>query len=470
MQVLAKQEKAVDARSLKDTDREELQSALNRMMEASALWKRERAQLVAACDQLRRQLRDTESALAVARDRSAGNDATGEAVTASWEQERAQLIAQHDQLRGQLSESEEGAAIALERQVAAAVDRARVELTAENEKLRNELQQSADAGVCWTEERNKLLDELERTNQLVADTEMAAALALDRQIVTAVQRVKEEWADEEKKLRMEIQRLQSLETGDGSPQHAQDNLENANTDWVVERDRLRHELDTAMHLCARRGSENAELAAERDRLAQELAQAVENRQSVASEQAATAMRSEIDAAVARVRVELEAEKEQLRKQDDEDLAELQTELDDARVLLTEAQAAYASSVSELKEAEDKSVELQEERNRLREQLEELMDLAAQKELERLHLKEEYDRTTQILEEATSPTSTRGITTGFVIAEEVRVEELIRDLSLMIDDPATELSAVIRKTVERAQLDFYLKGLRFSCSGGVASSH
>src|SRR5262249_27648998 len=126
MQVLAKQERTVDERSLKslkETDHEELRSALNRMMEASALWKRERSQLVAACDQLRRQLKDSESTLAAAREQSPGDQPMGDTEAAAWEHERAQLLAQQDQLRGQLSDSEEAAAIALERQVAAAVDR-----------------------------------------------------------------------------------------------------------------------------------------------------------------------------------------------------------------------------------------------------------------------------------------------------------------------------------------------------------
>src|SRR5262245_33781042 len=102
MQVLARQEKTVEGRSLRDTDREELQSALNRMMEASASWKRERAQLVAACDQLRRQLRDSDSALAQMRERSLGDQSNGDTAGSVWEQERVQLLAQHDQLRSQL--------------------------------------------------------------------------------------------------------------------------------------------------------------------------------------------------------------------------------------------------------------------------------------------------------------------------------------------------------------------------------
>ena len=47
------------------------------------------------------------------------------------------------------------------------------------------------------------------------------------------------------------------------------------------------------------------------------------------------------------------------------------------------------------------------------------------------------------------------------AEFARVEALIADISKLIDDPSTELSLVIRKNVERAGLDAYLKGILFS---------
>src|SRR5688572_4293171 len=101
MEVLANQ--TVDARSMKDTDREELQSALNRMMEAAGSWKRERAQLVAACDQLRRQLRDRDG-----NDTSAGVQPPTQSTDSappSWEEERAQLLAQQEQLRSEITQS-----------------------------------------------------------------------------------------------------------------------------------------------------------------------------------------------------------------------------------------------------------------------------------------------------------------------------------------------------------------------------
>jgi chromosome segregation ATPase len=46
-------------------------------------------------------------------------------------------------------------------------------------------------------------------------------------------------------------------------------------------------------------------------------------------------------------------------------------------------------------------------------------------------------------------------------EVARVEGLVKGITAMIDDPATELSTVIRKNVERAEWDAYLKGILFS---------
>jgi chromosome segregation ATPase len=53
-----------------------------------------------------------------------------------------------------------------------------------------------------------------------------------------------------------------------------------------------------------------------------------------------------------------------------------------------------------------------------------------------------------------------------INEEVaRVEGLLRGITALIDDPSTELSTVIRKNVERAEWDAYLKGILFSMGRG-----
>jgi chromosome segregation ATPase len=46
------------------------------------------------------------------------------------------------------------------------------------------------------------------------------------------------------------------------------------------------------------------------------------------------------------------------------------------------------------------------------------------------------------------------------AEVARVEAQIKDISRIVEDHETELSVVIRKNVERAELESYLRGLRF----------
>jgi hypothetical protein len=49
----------------------------------------------------------------------------------------------------------------------------------------------------------------------------------------------------------------------------------------------------------------------------------------------------------------------------------------------------------------------------------------------------------------------------ITAEIARVEKLIGEIITVIDNPDTELSTVIRKNVEKAELDSYLKGILFS---------
>jgi plectin len=59
----------------------------------------------------------------------------------------------------------------------------------------------------------------------------------------------------------------------------------------------------------------------------------------------------------------------------------------------------------------------------------------------------------------------GIKTEVVDAEVERIQEMIAGIAQLIDDPETELSTVIRKNVERAELDAYLKGILFSLGRG-----
>ena len=58
-------------------------------------------------------------------------------------------------------------------------------------------------------------------------------------------------------------------------------------------------------------------------------------------------------------------------------------------------------------------------------------------------------------------SGEGIDTEAIGAEVSRVESMISEIIAVIDDPDTDLSTVIRKNVEKAELDSYLKGILFT---------
>jgi len=49
----------------------------------------------------------------------------------------------------------------------------------------------------------------------------------------------------------------------------------------------------------------------------------------------------------------------------------------------------------------------------------------------------------------------------ITAEVSRVEALIGQIVAVIDNEATELSTIIRKNVEKAELDSYLRGILFA---------
>src|SRR5438876_75415 len=59
------------------------------------------------------------------------------------------------------------------------------------------------------------------------------------------------------------------------------------------------------------------------------------------------------------------------------------------------------------------------------------------------------------------TENSGFDITAIEAEVSRVESLIKEVVALMDDPDTELSTIIRKNVEKAELDAYLKGIMFA---------
>lgn len=266
-------------------------------------------------------------------------------------------------------------------------------------------------------EMQRLTDEVNRANAQVetskeqhqrelVDTEEAAAIALERQVARAVERVRSEMSGESTGLKSELERAHQLLA----------------------------ESKTEFHRVA-------------------------NETEIALKDVADRLRSELEQAI--------AAGERTRRQ----LAE--TEAANARMVLDSQQTAdsvAAAHKSELADAVERvRTELTEERDRLSRQLDDLLHAAAQWDSERERLQSEIRIATaakdQAIVAAKVEVSARSVVASESLQTEVgRVEESIRTISAVIDAPETELSIVIRKNVERAELEAYLKGIRFVVTG------
>ena len=160
-------------------------------------------------------------------------------------------------------------------------------------------------------------------------------------------------------------------------------------------------------------------------------------------------------------------------------------MEQARVF-SEAEKSRTAALERDKAAAVERVrqELSVERDRLNIRVEQLTKSAASWEEERLRLDREHNETVRALKEAKAERARlleeveraakaaavaksappRPILTESVQSEISRVEGIIENISNMIDDPSSELSTVIRKNVERAELDSYLRGIRFAVNG------
>jgi chromosome segregation ATPase len=358
----------------------------------------------------------------------------------------------------------------LDREIAEAVERVRRELAEEREELRRAVERLTKASAAWEKEREKLTADCDSANEMLArvneehyralsDTEQAAALALERQVATAVERARTTMTAEAEKARRQGQES-----------------------WEAER---------------------AQLLAEREKAAQELGEAqAENhelRQAMERRSGAETQR-EIDEAVARVREDLTGENKAIHDrlqaaahQWEAEKKQLQMDLEQRKQLLSESEAEHSRTLAEARKIAASAYErematavnrvreeLGSESENLRREIERLKRSAGEWESERTRLNDERERANQLLVEAKQEQSRLASAAqakaavpskpvpvladpsdkASLEAEITRVEELIHSISELIHDPATELSVVIRKNAERAELKAYLQGIRF----------
>jgi len=247
----------------------------------------------------------------------------------------------------------------------------------------------------------------------------ASASAIERQIETAVEKARTELLAENARLRGELEGAQLLlsDTEEAAAialeRQVNTAVERSRAGLTSENERLRNEISTAKQLL----TEYEQVAAERERAHRILAETVENQRAALGERekASSDFQAELRKERARVAQEWESERERLSME---------------------------------------CGELRHERNRFREELGRLADAAAKSDIEKARLREQCEK---------SESSARDLREANTLVREeaARVEAVMHDLVQIIENPATDVSAIIRKNVERAQLDAYLRGLKFS---------
>jgi LPS O-antigen subunit length determinant protein (WzzB/FepE family) len=149
-------------------------------------------------------------------------------------------------------------------------------------------------------------------------------------------------------------------------------------------------------------------------------------------------------------------------------SELQTALDTLRSdfqtererLSSEFSAERERLGKELRFATDASSVLQVERSKLVAEVQRLKESAAA-ELERVRGEAEASIASATSAHAVSNNSPHQLPQD----EIAQIEKKLAGVIEVIDDPATELSVVIRKNVEKLELEAYLKGLRYAVGKG-----
>jgi len=146
---------------------------------------------------------------------------------------------------------------------------------------------------------------------------------------------------------------------------------------------------------------------------------------------------------------------------------------------TEMQSALDTLRSEFQaERERWTSESGQERDRLSKELQHAGDTASELQVERTRLATELDRvkeqSAQEIDKwraaaeaasAKAAAAARAPTPSQSAKEELaRVQAKLAEVTSIIEDPNTELSVVIRKNVEKLELEAYLKGLRYTADG------
>src|SRR3989454_8637834 len=355
--------------------------------------------------------------LAVARIQEAADEKLKKA-TAEWERERGQLKSQINRLEGAVAE-----AIA---------------------RASNPLRSTPPMKEQFEIELNRVAQE---------KTEMEQAFL----------RAKTQWEQEKLKITGEMVKLRRAAQIMGQPLPKEDkpdvnpktrDLENqlkeSHAKWSAEREELAKEIHRLEQVSRHWDIERRQLNDHAGQLQQAFVKAQAQIQTYE--------------AAARAPKTSEAQIEQLRREKEG----LQTELQEAR-RAWEAERQQLKTEIERLEGQIQRVSESQDRvskeivDQLRKQYEQRLQEAIQ---EKNQLAGQLQSANALLEAERTPrsamqTENSGFDNSAIEDEVSRVESLIKEVVALMDDPDTELSTIIRKNVEKAELDAYLKGIMFA---------
>jgi DNA repair exonuclease SbcCD ATPase subunit len=432
-------------------------------------------------DSLRRQLYDEihsqfEARLTEARRQKAELEEQIELSEDKWRNERRRLNAEIDRLELVIADSRESrrkSPTAKGRSVEPQ-DVSKLQTQAADERLKK-------AEQMWAAERAKLKSEVSRLQNGIAEmiersnnplrssqaekekleSKLEDALRAKRHAEDALLQAKNEWEQEKVKLIGDVvkNRRSAVPTKISSKDDGRiEQLERQLDDAIKSRDKQLREADAT--------KEKLERELERVRQAQVSVKA----SAPATTEDGTRLKADLDEARAQLtlatrraedeRAAFDKQKTNLERQIREAVSAkgaLERELEKARQeLLRQGNNQSADTVS------SEVVE------QLRRQYDDRMqDMIHQK----TQLSDELRQATSLLEQERSKLSLNGTSahkqpdSDVVDAEVERIQDMIAGIARLIDDPETELSTVIRKNVERAELDAYLRGILFSLGRG-----
>ncbi len=403
---------------------------------ASERWRTEKRRLNAEIDRLENALVDAKAAaarkqpqsgsdrkpagpdpLAVGRIQEAADEKLKKA-TAEWERERGQLKSQINRLEGALAEAIARASNPL-RSTQPMKEQFEIELNRVAQEKTEIEQAFLRAKTQWEQEKLKMTGEMVKLRR--------AAQIMGQPLP------KEEKPDVNPKIR-----------------DVENQLKESHAKWSAEREELAKEIHRLEQVSRHWDIERRQLNDHAGQLQQAFVKAQAQIQTYE--------------AAARAPKTSEAQIEQLRREKEG----LQTELKEARRAWEAERQKLKTEIEQL-EGQIQRVSESQDRvskeivDQLRKQYEQRLQEAIQ---EKSQLAGQLQSANALLEAAGTPPSARqtddsGFDNTAIEAEVSRVESLIKEVVALMDDPDTELSTIIRKNVEKAELDAYLKGIIFA---------